>query len=153
MKLTFALLIAFVLGGTPAFANPPPPTAQNIPECELVKTTDGREMCAYELEDWISVLKADALITHQQIMMGKDEERISILEEIRIDLKIQLTASTANQTLLITNNDKITHELIDLDKKYQNERVRPRWGSPLAWTVAAVSTAVLAGFVVRDLTD
>lgn len=153
MKLIYVLLTTFALGVTPAFSNPPPPTAQNIPECELIKTTDGREMCAYELEDWVSVLKADALITHQQIMMGKQEERIEILEEMRIDFKVQIAASAANQGLLITRSDKLTQDLIDLDKKYQNERVRPRWGSPLAWTVAAVSTSVLVGFVVRDLVD
>jgi len=142
-----------VLGGTPAFANPPPPRAKNIPECKLVTTKDGRELCAYELDEWVAVLKADALISHQYVILGKLEERVEILEEQKIDFQKQIAALTSNEALLIERNNKITQDLIDLDKKYQEERVRPRWGSPLAWTAAAVSTAVLAGFLIRDAVD
>lgn len=153
MKLICVLLTTFALGATPAFSNPPPPRAKNIPECELVKTTDGREMCAYTLEQWISVLKADSLISHHYVMLGKLEEKVAILEGQKIDFQKQISALTANNKLLITSNDKLRTDLIETDRKYQNERVRPRWGSPLAWTVAAVSTAVLAGFVLEKALD
>lgn len=153
MKLICVLLTLSVLGATPAFANPPPPRAKNLPECELVKTTDGREMCAYTLEQWISVLKADALISHQYVIIGKLEEKVEVLTEQQIDFRKQIAALAANEQLLIDHNNKLTQDLIDLDKKYQYERVKPRWGSPLAWTLAGVSTAVLAGFVLHEALD
>jgi hypothetical protein len=153
MKLICVLLTTFALGATPAFSNPPPPRAKNIPECELVKTKDGREMCAYTLEQWISVLKADSLISHHYVMIGKLEEKVTLLEGQKIDFQKQIRALTDNNKLLIQGNDKLRADFLALDKKYQYERVKPRWGSPVAWTVAAVSTAVLAGFVLKETLD
>ena len=40
---------------------------------------------------------------------------------------------------------------IEKDRLYQNERVKPRWGSPFAWTTAAALGAILVGYVGHDL--
>jgi len=161
MKLIYVLLTTFALGVTPALADDPDePTeaelVQNpnfIPKCSLVKTKDGREMCAYELDEWISVLRIDALVGAQQRMLDQLHGKIEVLEEQQMDFRKQVAALTDNNKLLITSNDKLTKDLIDLDKKYQYERVKPRWGTTVSWGIAAASASILAGFVIRDALD
>ena len=52
--------------------------------------------------------------------------------------------------VLVERNNKLTKDLIETDRKYQLERVKPRWGNPVAWSVAAVAAALLVGYVAND---
>jgi len=145
------LSIAFVLGATPAFADPIEPKI--VPKCSLVKAADGSEVCAYTLEEWKLVLKADAELFSNRTLLAKEKERTTSLTLQVNDLKSQVGVCLDSQKLLIERDNKLTQDLIDLDWKYQKERVKPKWGSPLAWSLAAVSTSILAGFLVKGWLD
>jgi len=140
------LSIAFVLGGTPAFADGYEPKI--VPKCKLAG-----DFCGYTLGEWKLVLKVDAELVSARVQLKLQDQKVTLLEEQKKDLLRQAEAISASNDLLIASNDKLRTDLIALDKKYQDERVRPRWGSPLAWTAAAVSTSVLAGFLVSELID
>jgi hypothetical protein len=56
-----------------------------------------------------------------------------------------------SNTLLFQNRNKaLTKQLIETDRKYQLERVKPRWGSYISWAVTGLVAAVLTGYVVAD---
>ncbi len=95
----------------------------------------------------------DAELFSSRKQLKLKDQKIGLLEGQKIDFQKQIEALTANNKLLITSNDKLRTDLIETDRKYQNERVKPRWGSPVAWTIAAVSVAVLAGFVTQEALD
>ncbi|MBW2691046.1 MAG: hypothetical protein JRE57_00250 [Deltaproteobacteria bacterium] len=152
MKLICALSIALVLGATPAFAEPKY-EAKIIPKCTVYKTVGSGEICGYTLDEWKGVLVVDAEFVVTKSKLKKELARSAILA-LQVDLVSgQLEVYASSQKALVAQTDKLTKDLIDLDKKYQDERVKPRWGSPVAWSLAAVSTAVLAGFLVRPLLD
>lgn len=67
-----------------------------------------------------------------------------------VSLRDQISVYGESQKMLVGRVDQLTSEIIDVDKKYQFERVKPRWGSPLAWTIAAVSTSLLVGYIAND---
>ena len=152
MKLICALSIALILGTTPAFAEPKY-EAKLIPKCKVYKTADSGEICGYTLDEWQGVLRVDAEFVVTKYKLKKEEERSANLTAQVETLHGQVGVYAETQKILVARSDKLTVDLIALDKKYQNERVKPRWGSPVAWSLAAVSTAVLAGFLVRPLLD
>ena len=146
MKLICVLLTAFALGTTPAFADPVEPKI--IPKCSLAG-----DLCGYTLGEWKLVLKADAELFHLRERLKKELVRSSQLSVQNIALQGQVTAYKSNQDVLGQRNKELTEQLIELDRKYQNERVKPRWGDPLAWTAAGIATSLLAGFFIKDLLD
>jgi hypothetical protein len=155
MKLIYALSIAFVLGATPALADDPSKYEPKIlPKCKLVKAADGTSVCAYTLEVWVKkVLPVDAELVSKRNLLELEQQKTSLLGEQKTSLIEQVRIYAESQGILMVRTVKLTKDVIDLDKKYQNERVRSGWGSPLAWTAAAVSTAILAGYVIANATD
>lgn len=155
MQRTSALSIAFVLGAmsSPAGADDAY-TPVNVPACKMYKTTAGKEVCGYEnLEDWKRVLEADAELTHVRNQLKNEKALVDAVSKQRDLLISQVAKYMDSQLALTTHADKLTQDMIALDKKYQDERVKPRWGSPVAWTIAAVSTSILAGFVISSALD
>ena len=147
MKLICVLLTVFALGATPAYADDLLP--KTFPSCEL-KKVGGEELCAYDLDTWKLVLKSDAELVHLRIKVKKELEKSAELA-LQVDaLQSQVDKLSATKDLLVERNDKLVKDIIKIDKKYQDERVKPQWGSPVAWTVAAVAAAVLGGFVIND---
>jgi len=163
MRLICVLSVVFALGVTPAYADDLEPayTPRIVPQCKIPKgpngkditTITGEKVCAFTLTEWGLVLEADAELYSIRILLVEEKKRTAALELQVNSFREQASVYASNQTLLVNRNTQLTNDLIDLDKKYQIERVKPRWGSPLAWTVAAVSTSVLAGFVVDRLID
>lgn len=152
MLRIYGLSIAFVLGVTSIQAQADDPYQPvNLPACKVFKTTAGKEVCGFEnIDDWKAILHVDAELTHVRAQLQAVAVRTLDLEK-KIDLlNTQISAYAQNQLVLSQRDDKLTKELIDLDKKYQDERVKPRWGNPVAWTIAGVSTAILAGFVINS---
>lgn len=150
MRLICALLIALVLGTTPAFADYEP---VHLPQCKLYKTIDGQEVCGYSLEGWKSALKVDAELVTTKFRLKKETERTGALSQQVTALREQVSVYAESQIVLVDRSNKLTQDIISLDKKYQTERVKPRFGSPVAWTLAAVSTSVLAGFAISSIVD
>lgn len=115
---------------------------------------DGQSICGYaNIEDWKLVLKADA-----ELVLLRSKVRILEQREQQLTVQIQaledqLDLSARQAGFLGEENARITRELIILDKKYQDERVKPRLGSPLAWSIAGVSTAALVGILLISAVD
>jgi hypothetical protein len=125
-----------------------------VPECKSFIVPGVGEVCGFlDVEDWKKVLKADAELVHSRGRLKKEEARAANLMAQVKSLRDQVAVYAETQHALVAQNDKLTKDLIDLDKKYQDERVRPRWGSPVAWTIAAVSTSILAGVLIEGLLD
>lgn len=149
MRLIYVLLIVFALGPTPAFADDPPYTPKFVPVCKLYKTVTGIEVCGFDdIEDWKKILVVDVELVHAREQLKNEQAKGVELLKMKALMTTEVEAMAQSQTVLKQANDKLTQQLIDLDKKYQDERVKPRWGSPLAWTLAAASTALLAGVVI-----
>ena len=98
-------------------------------------------------------LQADAELVAKRELLAKEKERTANLTLQLGSLQGQVEAYAENQKVLVTRNDKLVIDLIECDRKYQNERVKPRWGSPVAWTIAAVASSVLAGVLLKTWTD
>lgn len=111
-------------------------------------------ICGYvNIEDWKAVLEADAELVLRREQAKKEAARAEALDLQVRSLQVQVQTYARTQVVLVERTEKLTLDLIALDKKYQNERVRPSWGSPVAWTIAAVSTSLLAGMLIAELTD
>lgn len=137
---------------TQALADDPPYTPKNFSSCKVFKTSAGKEVCGFEnIDDWKLILTADADLVYVREQLKNEQLRTINLSEQKTLLQAQVDAANANQKLLVEQNSKLTNDLIGLDKKYQDERVKPTWGSPVAWTIAGVSTSVLVGFVLYSL--
>ena len=55
-----------------------------------------------------------------------------------------------SRPVLVGRVDKLTGDFIALDKKYQDERVKPRIGSPVAWSITAAVAALAGGYILKD---
>ena len=137
------------------FGSPTPASADEsyepkvIPKCSIYKV-GGQEICGFTFEEWKEVLRADAELVHVRNLLEKEKTRTELLREQIDAFKKQIEEYAKSQALLLERNEKLTADLISLDKKYQDERVKPRLGSPVAWTITAVAVAVLGGYVVND---
>lgn len=149
MKLTLLLSIVFALGPTLAFADDPPKYEPKvIPKCQLAG-----DICGYTLAQWTEVLRADAELVHLRETLKKEEARAASLAEQIVLLTSQGRLYATSQGLLIARVDRLTEDLIAMNLKYEKENAKSRLGSPVAWTIAAVSASVLVGFVVKDFAD
>lgn len=152
MKLICVLLTAFALGATPAYADSPPKyEVQIVPKCKLVKDAFGVQVCAYTLKEWQEVSRFDAELVSKRRLLSYTDMRFDAIVNQKTLLIEQIKACSANQALLIKREDKLVADIIAKDKELQYERVKPRWGNPVAWTVAAVSAVLLVGYVGRDV--
>lgn len=156
MKLILLLSIVFVLGPTPAFADGVPnhnvPKMQVIPHCTL-QQVGNTLLCTYDLETWKKVLAADVELVHLRVQLKNEEARTASLAEQVMLLTSQGRLYTTSQGLLIARVDRLTEDLIAMNLKYEKESAKSRLGSPVAWTIAAVSASVLVGFVIKDFAD
>lgn len=151
------LCIAFVLGTVPTVAwadDPPAYEPVYIPKCDIYTLRSGAEICGFEATVWFGkVLTVDAQLVHTVEQLKNEKARSA-------ELSLQVEHLQEQHRLMGEINAKLkayavkeVEARIALDEKYQKERVKPRWGNPLAWTAAAVSAAILAGFVIKDFAD
>lgn len=153
MRLICVLLTVFVLGVTPAYADDDVQReVELVTDCEMIPHK-GEDFCGLTLEEWKRVLKTNATYTSKARLLHYEQLRTSSLENQKSALQISLEALADSQGVLTERVDKLTVELIATDKKYQQERVKPRLGDPLAWTVAAAAVSVLVGFVAYKALD
>jgi len=135
---------------TPALADPVY-QPQTLPACKVYKTAAG-DVCGYlDIEDWKLVLGSDAELVHSRIQLKIDADLTATMNLQLTELKGQVSTYAGSQSILVQRNSDLTKQLLDLDLKYQQERVKPTWGSPVAWTIAGVSTSILAGVLIASL--
>jgi hypothetical protein len=122
---------------------------QIIPHCEM-RQIGNEIICDYTIERWKEVLKADVELVYLRGRVKKEQQRSAELTLQNSALQGQVDAHEDTKGILVERNDKLVKDILDIDKKYQLERVKPRWGSPVAWTVAATAAALLIGYVAND---
>ena len=132
------------------------------PECKVYPLADGREVCGYivkladgteTMDEWQAVLRVDA-----ELVVRRKDAQLQAKREVELqgqigDLRAALEACGTGTAALKDRNAELTKQLIERDRLYQNERVKPRWGGALAWGSAAVMAAALVGFVGKELID
>lgn len=148
------LSIVFVLGMMLALSRPASadnkPT--NFPDCVKHELSNGAMICGFtNLDDWKKVLKADVELTAKKKLLDLERRKSAQLAAQLIDYMGQLKAYQEIVSIQKDRNIELTKDVLDTDRKYQLERVKPRWGSAAAWTTAAVLAAVLSGFVANDV--
>ena len=117
-----------------------------IPKCSVYKV-GGVDICGFTFEEWKKVLEADAELIHVRTEL-KNEERRSASLALQVEtLQDQVDVYAKSQVLLVEREAKLTKDLIECDRKYQNERVKPRLGSPVAWTITTVAVAAFGGYL------
>lgn len=122
-----------------------------IPQCTIYDVPKFGLVCGYlEVSDWKLVLSADSELVHDREQLTLEQTQSHDLTLQVEALKGQVAVFKDTQTMLVQQNHKLTQDLIDLDEKYQLERVKPTWGSPIAWSVAAAAVLVLGGVLVAD---
>ena len=156
MKLICVLLTIFALGATPAYAddNAESKEFKLVTECETIPLKDSkRDLCGVTLEEWTRILKTNLGYTSRGRLLQYNQLKNDKLEVQKTALQKSLESMADSQKVLQERVGKVTKDLIAKDKKLQYEIAKPRWGNPVAWTIAAVATAVATTLLVREALD
>ncbi len=153
-SIAFALLTC--LAATSA-AEPYRPKV--VPQCEIYDLADGRAVCGYvveqadgteTLDQWKEVLRVDAELV---VLRHQDGLRRRKLAELSVQASAAVAALAAAERALEVverRNGDLTRQLIETDRKYQEERVKPRIGGGWGWAAAGLFAVGLAGYVAAD---
>ena len=153
-SIAFALLTCLA-----ATSNAEPYRPKILPECKVYPLADGREVCGYVVkladgtetaEEWKAVLRVDAELV---VLRHQDGLRRRKLAELSIQASEAVAALAAAERALEVverRNGDLTRQLIETDRKYQNERVKPRIGGGWGWGAAALFAVGLVGYVAAD---
>jgi hypothetical protein len=132
---------------------------QVVPQCEVYDLADGREVCGYvvkeadgteTLDQWKEVLQVDAELV---VLRHQDGLRRRKLAELSVQASGAVAALVAAERALEVvelRNADLTRQLVETDRKYQQERVKPRIGVGWAWAAAGLVAAGLVGYVAAD---
>lgn len=154
MRLICVLLTVFVLGATPAYAEDIDLGVELVTDCETIPLKDSKkDLCGVTLGEWKRILKTNAAYTSKTKLLQYERLKTSLLEQQKSALQKSLDVMADSQRILTKRVDKLTVDHIKLDRKYQNERVKPRLGNPIAWTISAVAVALATGLIVKDVLD
>ncbi len=134
----------------PTFARADEPyEPQVIPKCTAYKVAAG-EVCGFTFEEWKKVLEADAELVHTRNLLAKEKARTTTLQLKVGDLRTLVEIYSEGQELVMSRNEELTTDFVECDRKYQAERVKPRLGSPVAWTITAVVVTAFGGYLLKD---
>jgi len=126
-------------------------TPTNFPDCIKHILPSGIRICGFtDPKEWGLVLIADKELSAIRELLRLEREKTSELSAQVENYKGQIEAYVAIAQEKDRRNKELTTDLLDTDRRYQKERVKPKWGNPFAWTAAAVATAVLGGFVLSS---
>ena len=153
------LLGLICLAGTSEYARADPSTEdvyrpQILPECKVYKLDDEREVCGWlTIEEVTAAYSADAeLVACREVSAAQDGK----IKAIGIQFASAMKALLAEQRSVSTlqkRSKQLTDDLIALNKKYEYERAKPRWGAPIAWGSAGILGAALIGIVGYEILD
>jgi hypothetical protein len=117
------------------------------------KTVAGERWQCYDFENFKLLLKFEA--DHQACIWKQIEtdERDDQLKEQVDALRNVVKLHEASIGDLRAENDRLFKQWSEENKLRHEAENKPQLGSWIAWSVAGVSTAVLAGFIIRDLTE
>lgn len=127
---------------------------QIIPACKVFTLKDGREVCGWlTLEDVKAAYTADADLVKCREDIATKTVEVEVLGVQAASALEALDAEQRTTSALKARNQELTTDLIEMNRKYELERAKPRFGSPIAWTTAAVLGAALVGVMGANLID
>jgi hypothetical protein len=140
----FAIFLSLCLASS-ALAQPKY-VPEVIPKCD-VRPQIG---CVYALEQVKALYKLDAEIVSLRRINGLQAQKLDIQNQLIAANKQQLDLSLKNTALFHNRMNDLTKRLLETDRLYQESRVKPVWGSYIAWGVAIAVSAALTGYVIAD---
>lgn len=157
MRRTWRRFAPFALGlisaGSSAAAaappDPAPPAAayepKIVPKCRVAPMASGETACAYTLEQVKAVLLADAELDALRKKSSEQGAQIQALRAVVVAREREVDGVQAINLRLQQRQDALTAERLQCDRDLRAEQSKPRLGSPIAWTVAAVAVAFGVG--------
>ena len=151
---TATYLRSFVIFTSLCLASPtradPKYVPRIIPKCEVQALKSGETGCVYNLEQVKELYKIDSELFSLRASFELQKAKSEILSSSLTKVQEQSRLSLTNVKLFKDRNAELTTQLIESDRKLQLELARPRWGSYIAWGVAAVLAASFTGYVIAD---
>ena len=147
------MLLSIVLTGatSSARADDPVPDPEIIPACIVYQVPGIGQVCGYaDIADVRAVYTADADLVASRALLTLERRKTEAMERAAGLHGEQLAACDRLSGALSVREKELTAALIDENRKLERERAKPRFGNPIAWTVAAASVAVLLGYVAAD---
>jgi hypothetical protein len=143
-------LIVLACGAFPLHSSAQEYTPQVIPMCQEYILAGGVKACGYSLAEWKLVLKADAELVHlRETDVFRRKKAAELSAQVQ-GLEEALSACGDSTKAIFARSTELSAQLIALDAKYQDEIVKPRWGSALSWAIAGAAISVLAGYIAAD---
>ena len=155
-----ALVVALVAGlaglaglaGIARGDEPDPATyaPQALPPCRSFALA-GEEACAYRtIEEVRALYLADVELVERRATEPLLRRQIAALTEAHRQAAARADAEAVARAALEERRAVLVTSYLDLDRRYQAERVRPRIGGRWGWTVAAALGATLLVVVAHD---
>lgn len=114
------------------------------------KIIDGYRHQCLNFDEFTLLLEFEASMVECEMETDLKDEKIELLELQITDLKIITQLQKQTGDAMKVENDRLFGLWKDENKKRHLAENKPHWGSWMGWTVAGVSTAVLAGFIIKD---
>lgn len=115
-----------------------PYQVQIVPACTRYVLLAGGEVCGYrDIEDWRTVARADAELVACRAQEEPERRRADLMAAQVADLRLAVEAERRAGEIQEADRSRLRADLIALDRKYQDERVKPRVGGGAAWAVSA----------------
>lgn len=107
------------------------------------------KVCGYtSIDDVKAIYDLDSEVFALRQLVKEGEQR-SVDLQVKVDALAGQNARLRVALDVVQDRNKdLERRYLELDKKYQDEAAEPRWGSPVAWTIAGLSLAALLGVVV-----
>jgi hypothetical protein len=132
-------------------AGPEPYTPKIIPACKVATLATGVEMCGYtSIDDVRAVYRADNELVKRRIEVELLTDKTLLLSTMIKSYQTVVEQNKIAITALKERNKDLLAEALKKNELYEKERVKPRWGNPIAWTTAVVLGAALLGYIAAD---
>ena len=151
MNATRLLSLLFVLGTISSASKAqadPLYQPKVIPMCRVTELKSGETGCSYNLDEVKKLFLADSELATFRAEMPL---RLKQIDELKLAASeaARRGDSLSNINLRLQSRvDELTHERLACDQDLQNERAKPRFGSPFAWIIAGLAGALAAGVLV-----
>ena len=140
------------LAGTARGDDPDPATyaPSAIPPCTVFSTVGGF-ICGYRTIDEVrSLYLADVDLAELRALVPILRRQLAASAESHRAAAARADAESVARAALEGRRAALVTAYLDLDRRYQSERVRPRIGGRWGWTVAAALGVTLLAVVAHD---
>ena len=144
-----SLILGIMLLSTPVIAQPKY-VPKIIPKCIVVELKAGGKGCVYTLPQVKKLYDLDSELNALRVTDKLSQQKLKLQGSIITKMTKQLELSHKSLQTVQDRLKEMTRQLIETDRKYQLERVKPRWGSYLSWGIVVAVTAAFTSYVVAD---